>query len=70
MSVKIPFARVRAFFIRYETEPMYKTTRLGQAFFIEFKDELLNVTDPNLFYASNYFEARDIIYLTYTEFDK
>ena len=69
-DVKIPFAKVHEFMTKYEVEPMYKSARLGQAFFHAFKDELEKVVDPDLFYTSNYFEARKTIYLKYTEFSK
>ena len=69
-DVKIPFAKVREFMKKYEVDPIYKSCRLGQAFFCEFKDELENVVDPTLFYTNRYFEAREIIYLKYTEFDQ
>ena len=69
-DVKIPFAKVREFMKKYNEDPIYKSSRLGQAFFCEFKDELEKVVDPTLFYANNYFEAREIIYLKYTEFDQ
>lgn len=69
-DVKIPFAKVREFMKKYEVDPIYKSCRLGQAFFCEFKDELEKVVDPTLFYANHYFEAREIIYLKYTEFDQ
>ena len=49
---------------------MYKSVRLAQAFFQAFKAELEKVVDPDLFYTSNYFEARKTIYLKYTEFAK
>ena len=69
-DVKIPFAKVHEFMIKYEVDPMYKSVRLGQAFFHAFNDELKKVVDPDLFYTSNYFEARKTIYLKYTEFSK
>ena len=69
-DVKIPFAKVHEFMTKYEVEPMYKSARLGQAFFQAFKDELGKVVDPDLFYTNRYFEAREIIYLKYTEFDQ
>ena len=69
-DVKIPFAKVHEFMTKYEVDPMYKSVRLGQAFFCEFKDDLEKVVDPDLFYTSNYFEARKTIYLKYTEFSK
>lgn len=69
-DVKIPFAKVHEFMMKYEVDPIYKSCRLGQAFFHAFKDELEKVTDPDLFYTSNYFEARKTIYLKYTEFPK
>ena len=69
-DVKIPFAKVHEFMIKYEVDPMYKSCRLGQAFFHVFKDELEKVVDPELFYANSYFEARKTIYLKYTEFSK
>ena len=68
-DVKIPFAKVHEFMVKYELDPMYKSVRLGQAFFHAFK-ELEKVVDPDLFYTSNYFDARKIIYLKYTEFSK
>ena len=69
-DVKIPFAKVRDFMAKYEVNPIYKSVRLGQAFFHAFKDVLEKVVDPDLFYANHYFEARRIIYLKYTEFDQ
>lgn len=69
-DVKIPFAKVHEFMVKYEVDPIYKSVRLGQAFFHAFKDELEKVVDPDLFYTSNYFEARKTIYLKYTEFDQ
>lgn len=71
-DVKIPFAKVREFMKKYDDDPIYKSARarLGQAFFYEFKDELEKVVDPTLFYTNCYFEAREIIYLKYTEFDQ
>ena len=69
-DVKIPFAKVHEFMTKYEVDPIYKSSRLGQAFFCEFKEELEKVVDPDLFYASSYFEARKTIYLKYTEFSK
>ena len=69
-DVKIPFAKVHEFMTKYEVDPMYKSVRLGPAFFCEFEDELKKVVDPDLFYTNNYFEARKTIYLKYTEFDQ
>ena len=69
-DVKIPFAKVHEFMTKYEVDPIYKSCRLGQAFFHACKDELGKVVDPELFYTSNYFEARKTIYLKYTEFDQ
>ena len=69
-DVKIPFAKVHEFMTKYDVDAMYKSVRLGQAFFQAFKDELEEVVDPDLFYTSNYFEARKTIYLKYTEFSK
>ena len=66
MSNRVSFSAASKFLREYDTEPKYKHLRLGQAFINEFYP---NAVNPELFYVSNYFQARNIIFADFVEFD-
>lgn len=63
---RISFSDAVKFFKEYETDKSYAHLRVGQAFINKFYTRLV---DPELFYANNYFEARNIIFSKYVEFE-
>ena len=62
----VPFSKVIKFFKEFETEDRYKHLRVGQAFMNEFYPR---DTDSEVFYANNYFVARNLIFSKYVEFE-
>ena len=61
---KIKFADAKKFMRDYETDPVYKSQRVGQAFLNKF---FPHVVDPDLFYKQNFFEGRGMIFAKYVE---
>jgi len=63
---RVSFSDVVKFFREFETDKAYANLRVGQAFLNKFYPRHV---DPELFYANNYFVARNIIFSKYVEFE-